>query len=469
MLDFLCARINAYILEVMVKLLAFFNKIKLTPPQVVAAGFLTVILVGAILLNTPFVTNSGESIGFENAVFTSTSAVCVTGLVVVDTGTYWNYAGKTIIIILIQIGGLGFMTMASLLALIAGRKFSLKERILMQESMGAYNISGIVRLTKYAAMMTFLFEAIGAFALSFRFIPLYGNAKGIYYSIFHSISAFCNAGFDIMGGGKSLMDFATDPLVSFTICFLIIFGGLGFVVILELLKFKSPKHWTLNSKIVVSTTLALLIAGFVLFFALEYNNPATIKPMDFGGKLIASFFGSVTPRTAGFNTVDTAQLMPATLMMTMVFMFIGGSPSSTAGGVKTTTIAVISITVVSILRGKSDSEAYGRRITRQNVNKAIAILGIAMFVLVSVISLLSISEVGQSFFDIVFEAISAFGTVGLSVGLSAQLSVFGKIIMSITMFLGRVGALTMLFAATTKLKENQRFMMRFPEEKLTIG
>lgn len=442
---------------------------KLNAPQVVVLGFLLLILTGAILLNTPFATTNGEIIGFENAIFTSTSAVCVTGLVVVDTGTYWNTFGQTVIIILIQIGGLGFMTMASMLALLARRRISLKERLLMQESMGTYNLSGIVRVTRFAFFMTMTIETIGAIILSFKFIPMYGHAKGIYYSIFHSISAFCNAGFDIMGGGKSLTDFAQDPLVSFTIMFLIISGGLGFVVILELLRFKKPKNWSLNTKLVMYSTITLLVLGFIFFYSFEYYNPKTIGNMDFGGKIISSLFGSVTPRTAGFNTVDTASLTPATMIITMVLMFIGGSPSSTAGGIKTTTLSVLFITVTSILKGKDDTEAFRRRIARNNVNRAIAIIGIAIAVLISTVVLLSITEAGSSFFEICFESISALGTVGLSVGLSAKLTIWGKIILSMTMFLGRVGALTMLFAATAKLKENQVVTIRYPEEKITVG
>ncbi len=451
------------------KLPTFIKNKKFTPPQIVVIGFLLLILVGAILLNTPFATKTGEMVGFVNSLFTSTSAVCVTGLVVVDTGTYWNTFGQVVILILIQMGGLGFMTMASTLAILAGRRISLKERIVMQESMGSVSLSGVVRITKYAVIMTFIFEAIGAFILSFRFIPMYGQAKGIYYSIFHSISAFCNAGFDIMGNGKSLTEFVSDPLVSLTISFLIIFGGLGFVVILELLRFKRPRKWSLNTKLVVYTTLSLLLFGFIFFFSTEFYNPKTLGNLDFGGKLLGSFFGSVTPRTAGFNTVDTASLMPATMMMTMVLMFIGGSPSSTAGGVKTTTVSVLIITILSILKGKSDTEALGRRIARETVNKAIAILGIGITVMVSAITLLSITEAGASFFEICFESISALGTVGLSVGLSAKLTMVGKLVLSITMFLGRVGALTMLFAATSKLKRNQMVTIKYAEEKVVVG
>ncbi len=452
--------------------MGLFSKIKirkLQASQILVLGFLFIILLGAIILSTPFVTNNGESIGFINAFFTSTSAVCVTGLVLVDTGSYWNYFGKTVIIILIQIGGLGFMTMASLLTLVAGRKFSLKKRIVMQESMGTNHLSGVVRITKYAVYMTLTFEIIGAIILSFRFIPMYGQLKGIYYAVFHSISAFCNAGFDIMGTGNSISQFAKDPLVSLTISMLVIVGGLGFMVISEILQFKKFKKFTLNAKVVIVSTLALLIVGFVFIFAMEYNNPNTIKDFSFGEKIVASIFASMTPRTAGFNTIDLNSMMPASLVLTMIFMFIGGSPSSTAGGVKTTTIALFFITIISILRGKKDTEAFGRQIPAENVKRAIAVIGIAVTFLTTSIILLSISETGASFFEIVFETLSAYGTVGLSIGLSAKLSLVGKLILSLAMFLGRVGALTLLFAATTKMKTIENQMLSYPTEQISIG
>ncbi len=442
---------------------------KLQPSQILVLGFLFIILLGAIILSTPFVTNNGQSIGFINAFFTATSAVCVTGLVVVDTGSYWNYFGKTVIITLIQVGGLGFMTMASLLTLVAGRKFSLKKRIVMQESMGTKHLSGVVRITKYAVYMTFTFELIGAFILSFRFIPLYGNLKGIYYAVFHSISAFCNAGFDIMGTGNSISQFAKDPLVSITISLLVIIGGLGFMVIAELLRFNKFKKWSLNAKVVIVSTLFLLFVGFIFIMILEYNNPHTIKDFSFGEKVIASLFASMTPRTAGFNTIDLNSMRHASLVLTMIFMFIGGSPSSTAGGVKTTTIALFFITIISILRGKKDTEAFGRKIPEENVKRAIAVIGIAVTFLTISIVLLSISESNASFFEIVFETLSAYGTVGLSIGLSAKLSIVGKLIISLAMFLGRVGALTLLFAATSKMKKIENQMLSYPVEEISIG
>ncbi len=444
------------------------DKTKLKPAQVLALGFFGVILLGAIILNTPFVTNTGEVVGFENALFTSTSAVCVTGLVVVDTGTYWNAYGQAIILILIQIGGLGFMTMATLFAMIIGKRISLKGRIMMQESLNYSDISGVIRLTKSIVIMTFVTEAIGAFLLSRHFIEEFGTTRGIGLSIFHSVSAFCNAGFDLMGGYSSLTSYVADPYVNIVIMSLIIIGGLGFVVIMEAIKYRNFSKLSLNSKVVLSTTFTLIFVGAVLFYILERNNPDTIMGLDPTGKFFASLFGSVTPRTAGFNTVDTSKLMPATLLITMVFMFIGGSPGSTAGGVKTTTITVVMLTIFAIVRGKTDTEAFGRRISKQSVNRALGILGIAMSVLIIVVIALSITE-NATLEEIMFETISAFGTVGLSIGLTAKLSFAGKLIISFTMFMGRVGALTIIFAATTRLKKNEKLMIKYPKGKISIG
>ncbi len=375
------------------KLSTKIEKTKLKPAQVLALGFLTVILLGAAILNTPFVTNSGEIVGFENALFTSTSAVCVTGLVVVDTGTYWNPIGQAVILILIQIGGLGFMTMATLFAMIVGRRISLKGRIMMQESLNYSDISGVIRLTRSIVIMTFLIEGIGAFLLSRRFIDEFGMAKGIGMSIFHSVSAFCNAGFDLMGGYSSLTSYVADPYINIVIMSLIVIGGLGFVVIMEAIKYRNFSKLSLNSKIVISTTFTLIFLGAIFFYVLERSNPDTLLNLDHAGRFFASLFGSVTPRTAGFNTVDTSKLMPATMLITMVFMFIGGSPGSTAGGVKTTTITVVVLTIIAIVRGKTDTEAFGRRISKQSVNRALGILGIAMSVLIIVIIALSITVI----------------------------------------------------------------------------
>ena len=439
----------------------------LNPAQILVLGFALIILVGGILLSTPFVTQTGESTGFLKALFTSTSAVCVTGLVVVDTGTHWNMAGQIIILILIQIGGLGIMTMATSVALIIGRKISLRSRLIMQEALNQFTIQGVVRLTKYIIITTFVIEGIGAFFLTMNFIPQYGLPDSIFYGIFHSISAFCNAGFDIIGGGRSLTPYTENLSVNFIIMCLIILGGLGFTVIIDLVRSRSYKKLTLHSKIVVMMTLTLILLGFVLFFVMEFNNPNTMKDLSLKGKLTASMFQSVTTRTAGFNTIALDQMYDSSKLLTIILMFIGGSPGSTAGGMKTTTIALVVLLIISVVKGRQDVEFSKRRISRDNVNRALTVVGVGLSIGFIVTFMLTITEKGADFITLLFEAISALGTVGLSLGYTSSLSALGQIIIIFTMFAGRVGALTIVFALAAQ-SENKA-LIRYPESKVSVG
>jgi len=439
----------------------------LNPAQILVLGFALIILVGGILLSTPFVTQTGESTGFLKALFTSTSAVCVTGLVVVDTGTHWNMAGQIIILILIQIGGLGIMTMATSVALIIGRKISLRSRLIMQEALNQFTIQGVVRLTKYIIITTFVIEGIGAFFLTMNFIPQYGLPDSIFYGIFHSVSAFCNAGFDIIGGGRSLTPYTENLSVNFIIMCLIILGGLGFTVIIDLVRSRSYKKLTLHSKIVVMMTLTLILLGFVLFFVMEFNNPNTMKDLSLKGKLTASMFQSVTTRTAGFNTIALDQMYDSSKLLTIILMFIGGSPGSTAGGMKTTTIALVVLLIISVVKGRQDVEFSKRRISRDNVNRALTVVGVGLSIGFVVTFMLTITEKGADFITLLFEAISALGTVGLSLGYTSSLSVLGQIIIIFTMFAGRVGALTIVFALAAQ-SENKA-LIRYPESKVSVG
>lgn len=444
------------------------ERFRLKPAQVFVLGFALVILIGAIILTLPIATRSGQSTHFINALFTATSAVCVTGLVVVDTATYWSVFGQVTILALIQIGGLGIMTMASLISLLIGRKISLTGRLLIQESLDTLTLSGVVRLTKYVVMMTFMIEAIGAVALSFKFIPIFGRSKGIYMSVFHSVSAFCNAGFDLMGNFSSLTGFVEDPLVNITIMSLIILGGLGFAVILDILGKKRFKDFMLHTKVALTTTGILIAAGFVLTLCFEWTNPGTLGPLSLQGKFFGALFNSVTPRTAGFNTLPMELLNHGTLMVIMVLMFIGGSPGSTAGGIKTTTMALIFMTILSVTKGNEDTVIFQRRISRDATTRAISILGIAITLVAVVITLLTVTEPNGSFLQIMFETFSAFGTVGLSIGLTTKLSMVGKVILSLTMFIGRLGVLTIAFAMARKQKEAS-LNIKFPEEKINVG
>lgn len=438
----------------------------LNPAQVLVLGFATIILIGAVLLSTPLVTQTGESTGFLKALFTSTSAVCVTGLVVVDTGTHWNMGGQIIILILIQIGGLGIMTMATSLALIVGRKITLRSRLIMQEALNQFTIQGVVRLTRYIIITTFLIEGVGAFLLSMNFIPAYGTAQGIYYGIFHSISAFCNAGFDIIGNGRSLTPFVDHLSINVIIMGLIILGGLGFAVIMDLLRVRGYKKLSLHSKIVLTMTVFLILFGFVMFLLMEFNNPNTLGDLSWKGKLTGAMFQSVTTRTAGFNTIGLDQMYDSSKFLTIVMMFIGGSPGSTAGGIKTTTIALIVLLVISVVKGRDDVEFSHRRIEKSNVNRALTVFGIGLSLGIVVPFLLSITEKGTDFITLFFEAISALGTVGLSLGYTSSLSSLGQVIIILTMFAGRVGALTIVFALA---QNNNKALIRYPVSKVSVG
>ncbi|PAB59586.1 Trk family potassium uptake protein [Anaeromicrobium sediminis] len=424
--------------------------------------------MGAILLMLPIASKDGHSVGILNAFFTATSAVCVTGLVVVDTGTHWTVFGKTVIILLIQIGGLGFMTMATFFALLFGKRITLRERLIMQEALNQFNISGIVRLTKYVLIATFAIEGMGAILLAFRFVPRYGWATGIGFSIFHAVSAFCNAGFDLIGNFRSLTLFVDDILINVVICGLIIMGGLGFTVIVEVMNKRKFSRYTLHTKLVLCITAVLLVVGFLVVLVLEFNNPDTLGNLTFKGKILGAMFHSVTPRTAGFNSLPTDKLSMATIFFTIILMFIGGSSGSTAGGVKITTAGVMVLHISSIIKGKDDTEAFGRRIPRDIISRSLAVIGIAMCLIILVTMILSITEPSQDFLSIFFEATSAFATVGLSVGITPTLSGVGKVIISLTMFAGRVGPFTIALALA-KQQQKKKGLVKYPQERVIVG
>jgi len=449
--------------------ISFSNKIdkpKLNPAQVLAIGFATIILLGTFILNTPIVSADGKSIGFLNALFTATSSVCITGLVVVNTAAQFNFIGELVILVLIQIGGLGFMTMATIVALFLGKKITLKDRLVMQEELNASSLNGLVRLTKYVILATFILEGIGALLLSTRFIPQYGVLKGIWFSIFHAISAFCNAGFDVIG--ESMTPFVNDVVVNFTVILLVIIGGLGFTVYIDLSRNKSIRRCSLHTKLVLLITGFLLILGAVFIFLIEYDNPNTLGELSFGGKVLASIFQSTVTRTAGFNSIDMASLTNATSFIFIIFMFIGGSPGSTAGGIKTTTIGVVILAIRAVLKGKDDVEIFKKRIPNELIFRAIAVTGAGLLMIICIIIALTISEKSVDFLDILFETVSAFGTVGLTRNLSSNLTNIGKVIIIITMYVGKVGPLTFVYALAKRKRKNEG-KYKFPEEKILIG
>lgn len=439
------------------------RRVKLNPVQILAIGFLTIVVFGAILLSLPISSNSGESTNFIDSLFTSTSAVCVTGLVTLNTSTHWNYFGKTIIIILIQIGGLGFMSFTTLFAILLKKKITLRERLILQEAMNTFGLQGLVRLIRYILVFTVLVEFLGALLFSTQFIPEFGFLKGIYFSIWHSISAFCNAGFDLFG--NSLINYSSNVTVILTASALIIVGGLGFTVWSELYNYKGYKKLSLHSKVVILITAILVIGGAVLMFIFEFNNPNTLQNMNIIDKLTNSLFASVTPRTAGFNSIPTDGMSMAGRFLTIILMFIGGSPGSTAGGIKTATIGIVILTIISIIRGREDTEVFGKRLSKDAVYKAIAVFILGLTVVMGVTMILSITET-TSLEYILYEAASAIGTAGLTLGLTPNLSVIGKVIIMITMYLGRVGAMTVVLALANRKRKNT---YRFPEDKILIG
>ena len=449
---------------------------KLQPTQIMVIGFALIILIGAILLNMPISSQNGESTGFFDSLFTATSAVCVTGLIVVDTGTHWSAFGQTIILMLIQIGGLGFMTTATLFALIAKKKIHLKERLLIQESLNQFDLSGLIKLTRYVLLITFSIETFGALLLATEFIPQLGVSKGIWFSIFHSISAFCNAGFDLMGSVSgpftSLTSYVNNFTVSITIAFLIIIGGIGFPVILELLKCKSIKNFkklSVHSKIVLFTTFAITLISTILLILVEFSNRGTIGNLDISGKMISSFFQSVTARTAGFNTYDLSRMSESGIFILIIIMFIGASPASTGGGIKTTTLATIILYVKASILEKEDVEIYGKRLDSSIVRKSMGIFFIIICMVTFGTLFISITQPHFTLTESWFEVMSALTTAGLSIGGTSSLTVLGKLIIICFMFIGRVGSLTIFLAFISKKTKQKNVHIRYPEEKILVG
>lgn len=441
----------------------------LSPAQILVLGFAAVILLGAVLLTLPVATRDGEGLRFLDALFITTSAVCVTGLVVVDTGTTFTIFGQVVVILLIQIGGLGIMTMATLFFLLVGKRITLRERLVMQEALNKFTMQGVVKLTRYILLVTFVIEGLGALILSLRFIPLLGVGRGIFYGIFHAVSAFNNAGFDLFGAVyepfTSLTHFVNDPVVTLTVGTLIVLGGIGFAVIAEIYEHRTFHRLSLHSKVVLSTTAVLLIGGAVLFYLFELTNPKTLASLPWYGKVLAAVFHSITPRTAGFNTLSLPDMRPASIFLTILLMFIGASPASTGGGVKTSTFTLLLITVWTVVVGKRDVELFGRRVPEELIMRSLAIAMLALGLVLSVVLVLSLTE-AATFQEIVYETVSAFGTVGLSLGLTPRLTDIGRILIILTMFSGRVGPLTLAMAFAQRPPRGE---IRFPEEKVMVG
>ena len=442
---------------------ADFSPTNLSPAQFLVLGYFIVISIGTFLLTLPKASTTGGSIGFLTALFTATSATCVTGLIVVNTSTAFTVFGQVVIMVLIQIGGLGIMTMSTLIALILGKKISLKERILIQEDLNQFKISGLLRLIQYVIALTLTIQGIGAVLLFIRLRYDYSIIRSLYFSVFHAVSAFNNAGFDLFG--TSLEGYFGDPIINLTVIALIVLGGLGFAVIVELLGWEGKKKFSLQTKLVLTVTGLLTVVSFVIIFVLETGNINTIADASIGEKIISSFFLSITPRTAGFNTIPTGALRSTTLFFIVIAMFIGASPGSTGGGIKTTTFGLIIVTAFNKIRNKKDIEFYERRVDYEIVFKALTIILLALGIVLLMTFILTITEDGQ-FLEILFEVVSAFGTVGLSTGITGDLSSIGRVLIIITMFLGRVGPLTLALALGQKVRHGK---YRYPQEKIMVG
>ena len=441
---------------------AVFHKRKLSSSQIILFGFAGVILVGTLLLMLPFATNSGQSASFWDALFTSTSAVCVTGLIVQDTATYWSGFGQAVILLLIQIGGMGVVTVAAAITMASGKKISLMQRSTMQDAISAHQVGGIVRFTGFILKGIFLFELLGSLVLMTVFVPEYG-LKGIWLAVFHSISAFCNAGFDLMGTKSpysSLTSYANHPVVNITIMLLIIIGGIGFLTWQDIRQNGIHiRRYRMQSKVILATTGILLIVPAIYFFFFEFS----AEPM--GRRILLSAFQSVTPRTAGFNTADLTALSETGQTLTIGLMLIGGSPGSTAGGMKTTTAAVLAACAVAVFRRRENGRFFGRRVADDTAKNALAVF--LMYISLFLLGGMVISRVENlPILACLFETASAIGTVGLTLGITPGLHLISKLILISLMFLGRIGGLTLIFAT---LSANKNTLSKLPLEKITVG
>jgi trk system potassium uptake protein len=442
----------------------------MTVARTICLGFAAVIVTGALLLLLPGSIVSGQWGNPIEALYMATSAVCVTGLAIVDPGSYYTVFGQAVLALLAQIGGLGYMTASTVLMILLGRKFNLKDKIALQQSLDAPGLDGLKRLITSIIAVTMICELTGAFLLMTVFVPQFGWSKGIWFGLFHSVSAFNNAGFGLLP--DNLVSYVNNPIVIGTIGTLIIVGGIGYPVIMEAFvglrdRRKNPLfRWSLHLKVVVTTTLLLLSVGTIAFWGTEINNPKTLEPLSASSRLLAAWFQSVTTRTAGFNSIPIGDMTTAGLFITIAWMFIGASPGSTGGGVKTTTFSVLQACTVAVLRGRDDVVCYERRLPTGLILKAVGVVfGSGLTVVVSTM-LLALVDSQFEFLPLLFEATSAFGTVGLSMGISAQLSIAGKLIIIATMYIGRVGVLLLISAL---FGDPEASTLRYPEDQLLVG
>lgn len=437
---------------------------RFSPSQLIALTFVGLILAGALLLMLPIASTDGSSLSFVDALFTATSASCVTGLVVVDTGTYFSVFGQLVVIALIQLGGLGLVLFATLFSVVMRKKIDLQSRLNIQASLNQDELDGVVRMSIRIAKYTVAIEAFFGTVLALRFFPEYG-LKGIYFGYWHAVSAFCNAGFDLFGHYQSLTAYVGDPVVNLSICLCIILGGLGFAVMRDVLKKKQFHTLKLHSKLVLTATAALVAVGTVVIALLEWHNPGTLGNLSGSDAFWASFMQSVSPRTAGFNTIDMNSLRVPTMIFIIILMFIGASPASTGGGIKTTTFALILLNISQVVRGRSECEIFGRRVGDDTIFQAFAITSMSLlWVTFATLAVTCLED--TSFLYALFEVVSAFATVGLSTGLSQHICTASKIILILSMYAGRVGFMTFALALTAQKPEKH---IHYPKENIIIG
>lgn len=442
--------------------------VRFSTVQLITMSFLLVVLIGTCLLSLPIATVSGKSSGLD-ALFVATSCVCVTGLTTVNTAAHWSLFGKIVMMCLIEIGGMSFMLMTLILAMVTRKKINLHTRLILKDSLNLGNQGGVLKLGLYVVKFSFTVQLIGAILLFKAFYPKFGLQKGLFYSIFHAVSAFCNAGFDLFG--NSLEGFQTQPYVLMVISLLIISGGIGFVVWRDLFQWFYDRRLMLHTRLSLIVTLSLLIGGFVVFLLLEGNLSAYKDSLTPFQRVVNTFFLAVTPRTAGFNSIPYTELSQASLLITMGLMFIGGNSGSTAGGLKTSTLGVLILHAWSTIQGKEATVFHERTISRQIVLRAFALFFLCTFMAIFAIEILTITETiptGYGIEYIAFEVFSAFGTVGVTLGLTPHLTLLGKIVIMLLMFIGRVGVYTFLLSIAKKQRAKES-LIRFPEEHIMIG
>lgn len=438
---------------------------KMSPSRKLILGFLLAILIGTLLLMMPFSLREGESINFLESMFTIVSATCVTGLTVVDVSKVFSPIGDFIIIFFIQLGGLGVMTFSSILFIVMGKRITFHERELLKEERNADNNEEILSFIKKLLLTVFVIESIGALILAWEFSKEMPWNKAVFYGIFHSISAFCNAGFALFT--NNLENYKANPVINLTIGYLITLGGIGFAVITSVIMVirRGIDRFNLTSKVAIIISVVLTFGGMILFFLLEYSNPSTLGDLNFIQKILASYFQSVTLRTAGFNTIPLRDLRPATIFICCILMFIGASPGSTGGGIKTTTFGVIIFYVIGVVKKKEYIEIFNRRLDWEIMNRALAILVLAIIYVCTIITMMLVIEDFNTE-DIIFEVISAFGTVGLTLGITPELTAVSKLLLIITMFVGRLGPMTFALAIG---EDKKKALIKYPKENILVG